>query len=374
MAPKRGKCVFNAELEKKHPFLEKAKNKTNSDVHCKTCKAEFSVANGGKADIEKHIKTSKHIKAEHAATSSRTVSEFFPTKSINTKLAACEGVWTYHTIKENHSFLSSDCASKLLRTCFEIRSFQCARTKCEMIAINVFAPYARSVLKSELAERRYVSLTTDASNHGNTKMMPVVVRYFMPTVGVQVKLLCFSSERGETSAIIETLIKRTADDYGISDKVVGFCGDNCPTNFGNSSRGGTNNVYYRLKQWKPGMIGVGCAAHVVHNALKSACDQLPLDIECIVVKIYSHFYIYTVRVEELKAICDLTNTEYKQLLGYAKTRYLALGPSIGSILKLFEPLKRYFTEKSNCPRVVKEFFEAPLSRLWLLFAKEQVLC
>lgn len=68
------------------------------------------------------------------------------------------------------------------------------------------------------------------------------------------------------------------------------------------------------------MIGIGCAAHIVHNTIKIAVDCLPIDIESIVVKIYSYFYIYIVRVDNLKDFCKFINIEYKQLLGYSKTR------------------------------------------------------
>lgn len=129
----------------------------------------------------------------------------------------------------------------------------------------------------------------------------------------------FCSVKGETSIIIANLLKKTVDELQIKDKVLCFCADNCPTNFGSSERGGSNNVYYHLKQWNRQMIGVGCAAHIVHSALKSACDALPIDIEAFIVKVYSFYYIYTVRVEELKSFCEGMDIEYAQLLGNAKT-------------------------------------------------------
>lgn len=94
MAPKRGKCVFNVELGKKYSFLELAKDKTPSDVHCVTCNSEFSIAFAGKLDIEKYIASTKHKKALQAASTSRQVTQFFPS-TTDQKLAACEGVWTY---------------------------------------------------------------------------------------------------------------------------------------------------------------------------------------------------------------------------------------------------------------------------------------
>lgn len=46
--PSQGKCVLNATLKEKYPFLE-------------TTKSNFSVASGGNADIMRHLKTKKHI-------------------------------------------------------------------------------------------------------------------------------------------------------------------------------------------------------------------------------------------------------------------------------------------------------------------------
>lgn len=104
-----------------------------------------------------------------------------------------------------------------------------------------------------------------------------------------------------------------------------------------------------------------------------ACDFLPIDIECIVVKIYAQFYRNTVQVEALKTLCEeYDDVEYSKLLGYAKTRFLALAPAIRSILNVFEPLKEYFLTLRRCPIVLKAFFESPLAKIWLSFVKEQV--
>lgn len=348
------------------------KGKTESSVICEICNSTINIAAAGKTDIEKHLASAKHQKALNARSNSRTVTNFFASSKDYT-ISACEGVWSYHVVRANHSFKSSDCASKIFRTCFEMRLFHCARTKCEAIATNVFAPFALDEMKKELVSVNHITLSTDASNRGNVKMMPVLARYFIPNVGVRVKLLEFASEKGEKSLIIASLLKKTADDFQIKDKIVGFCGDNCPTNFGSSTRGGQNNVYYHLKQWIPLLIGIGCAAHIVHNSLKTACDAMPIDIECVVVKIYSHFYIYTVRIEALKSICaEMDGVEYSKLLGYAKTRFLALGPAIGRILNVFDALKSYFLGLNKGETLLKSFFNDPLSKLWLLFVKENV--
>lgn len=116
--------------------------------------------------------------------------------------------------------------------------------------------------------------------------------------------------------IISDLIKNTAEKFGIKQKTIAFSADNCAANFGSSSRGGKNNAYYLLKQCKSKLIGIGCACHIVHNGLKTACDSLPIDIECVVVKIYKYFHIHTVRVAKLKPFCALAeDADYSQLLG-----------------------------------------------------------
>lgn len=117
--------------------------------------------------------------------------------------------------------------------------------------------------------------------------------------------------------------------------------------------------------------------HRLHSSycpqcIKNACETVPFDVEHIIVKIYSHFYIYAVRTKALKEFCDEADVEYMKLLGYAKTRFLALGPAIKRILKLFDALKLYFVGLQKGEKVLKNFFEAPDSKFWLIFIQEQV--
>ena len=119
------------------------------------------------------------------------------------------------------------------------------------------------------------------------------------------------------------------------------------------------------------LIGVNCAAHILNNCMKTATDCLPIDVEVITVKIYSFFYIYTVRVEQLKEICEKADVHYQNLLGYTKTRWLALRPAVERILKLFKPLKTYFLSQDKCPSLLKQFFDDPFSEVWLYFVHSQ---
>lgn len=340
-------------------------------MSCKQCGSSFSIASGGDADIKRHLDTDKHQKANLAASSSQPITSLFASTFDSIK-AAREGVWAYHTLNENQSFKSSDCASKIFKKCFQMPKFTCSRKKCAAIITSVIAPFVKKTTEKELEQCHFVSVYTDASNHGSSKLFPVLARYFVPTAGVRVKVLETSSESGENSEKISSLIVSTGTKYGITKKMVGFCVDNAKVNFGGSTRGGENNVFYRLKLLLPHLIAFGCVAHIEHNGLKHACDAVPFDVKCVVVKIYSHFYIYTVRTEALKTFCAEADVEYMKLLRYAKTRFLALAPAVKRILSLFNALKMYFIALPEGEKMLKQFFNDPSSKFWLAFVQEQV--
>ncbi|XP_044741892.1 uncharacterized protein LOC123302864 [Chrysoperla carnea] len=353
--PKR-KCSFNVNLQAKYPFIKQSN--TPSDVRCEKCRTEFSVSHSGAGDIEQHLKSEKHKNADRPS-------------SKDLDVAAAEGVWAYHTVQENHSFRSNDCASKLIQSCFN-QKFTCARTKTEAIVVNVLARTAIEELKDDLNRSNCITILNGASNHGNKKIFPFVVRFFQPYEGVQVKILDLQDQPGETSDIIVNYLQKVLTDNNLTEKVVAFCGDNANVNFGGVARRGTNNVLAKLRSsLKKPLIGIGCGAHIIHNAIKSAADGLPLDYESIIVKLYSFFYIYTVRIEALKEFCAEAEIEHHQMLGYSKTRWLALMPALERILKMYQPLKEYFLSIDKCPKLLKDFFEDPTSELWLYFLHAQ---
>jgi hypothetical protein len=227
----------------------------------------------------------------------------------------------------------------------------------------VLAPYAVSELKNELQSISFLTIYSDASNHKDQKLFPTLIRYFHPLTGIKVKVLDFVSLPGETADVICDSVMKMVKENGIEGKVVAFCADNANTNFGGVARKGLNNVYTKMcSQLDRKIIGVGCAAHILHNAMQTAADLLPIDVESIVVKIYSHFYIY---------ICEESDVQYKQLLGYSKTRWLALMPAVERILKMFAPMRSYFLSLEKCPKVLETFFNNDSSELWLKFVHSQ---
>lgn len=92
------------------------------------------------------------------------------------------------------------------------------------------------------------------------------------------------------------------------ENLTGFVADNTNSNFGGVEQRGTNNLFFRLRQQKQGLIGLGCPAHILHNAARIATDKMrifdrAIDIEAIVFKLSSYFKMSTKRSESLKEHC-----------------------------------------------------------------------
>lgn len=373
--PKR-KCTFSKDLKEAYPFLEE--DATSNKVQCSVCRSVFSIEHGGRGDIKQHLKMQKHKLAAAAISSSQDVTSFFTRNergqlsNESKRIASQEALFAFHAAKHNLSLRSMDCTSTIVRNLFE-KKFTCGRTKCKSILVNVLAPFAMREIAIELKEVKYMSVMVDTSNHKDLKLVPVLVRYFIPDKGIQIKVIEFQNITGETAELLADHILDILKKQQLTEKVIAFSGDNCNTNFGGYKRAGSNNVFSRLnKGLEKNIHGVGCAAHVVHNGVQTSADILPVDIETIVNKVFQYFHIYTVRVEELKNFCDFVEIEYKRVLGSVKTRWLSLLPAVSRIIDMYDGLKSYFLSQDKCPTVLKSFFNNEHSVLWLHFIQSQL--
>ena len=198
-------------------------------------------------------------------------------------------------------------------------------------------------------------------------LFPIVIQYFdWQKGGLQSKLIEVKSTTNECAVTIATEIKNTLREKGLFEKCVSFTGDNCNTNFGGLRRKETgNNVFAHLKKDKPSLVGIGCPAHILNNCIHHGVNQLSIDIESVIYKIYQHFSIYTVRTEALKEYCDFVDINYKKLLSHSKTRWLSLYPGLTRLLQMYPALKSYFLSIEKPPVALKKFFENEATELYL---------
>jgi hypothetical protein len=107
--------------------------------------------------------------------------------------------------------------------------------------------------------------------------------------------------------------------------------------------------------------GIGCATHILHNALHTSTDILPIDVKAIVNKIFQYFHIYMAWLGELRKFCDFINVEYKQILGSVKARWLSLQPAITRVISMFPTLKLHFLSQEKYLMILRKMFNDPVS-------------
>ena len=140
------KCYFIDKLEKDFPFLiEQKRNKS------------------GRSDILQHALMKNHELAEVSRSSSQSSQSFFVDKYLmnNVKWTAAEGMLALHTVKYNHSFISMDCISSVLRF-HEKKKLTCSRrTRCRSTVVNVLALSTVRQICKELEEAKYMCVMVD---------------------------------------------------------------------------------------------------------------------------------------------------------------------------------------------------------------------
>jgi hypothetical protein len=196
---KRRHCHFNSEWEKDYNWLRAVKD-NNDEAKCLICSTTFTTKWDGLNAIKSHMKSTQHQKKATNA-QQQTLKNFFVSGSADEKgkraVALAEITNVYHANQHHHSYLSMDCGVKLARRVYTdsdiAKKMACGRTKAVAISENVLAPYSVELLLNELGTS-FFSIASDASNKGNRKFFPLCVRYFNPAVGVQDRVLDFSTK------------------------------------------------------------------------------------------------------------------------------------------------------------------------------------
>jgi hypothetical protein len=128
------------------------------------------------------------------------------------------------------------------------------------------------ILLEELGNQPF-SISIDASNHCETKLFPLVIRFYNFKTGLRTRLLDMTSLPGETAKEIFDWICATLKTHNLEMKnLISFCADNAPTNFGKPTqlREGRegNNVFSKLKEKQKSLIPIGCCGFINYLLLK----------------------------------------------------------------------------------------------------------
>jgi len=353
-------CRFNDSWKSTFAYI----NSVTGNIHrayCALCKREFGIGHGGEGDIKVHMDSESHKSADRVAKQSGMLSRFMVSAkdmTMQDEIIAAELSMIYHSVYHSHSYRSLDCTLKLIPVVFKDSAkackISCGRTKAEAIVVNVLAPYTVETIINDLENScGYFSVASDASNHGYTKLFPVVLRYFKHTSGVVTRLLDFYEDSDETAAAITEQILNVIIKNGLSMNMVSsYSADNASVNFGKH-----DGVYKKLQTVNEHLLPAGCPAHILHNTAKKACDILHFDVESLILKVYNSFSISAKRVSTLKEMFDFVDIEWSELLRHVPTRWLSLFPAIDRLLKNWPAVKAYFQSigKEETPKVIWNF-------------------
>lgn len=110
------------------------------------------------------------------------------------------------------------------------------RTKTEAIVNNVLAPHSLKVINEYLKNIPFISIATNASNHGNIKMFPILIQYYDYLNGGMVKIIDLKNTKNETSDTVSEFLLKTPSKNALKSKCIAFVGDNINTHFGGINR------------------------------------------------------------------------------------------------------------------------------------------
>ncbi|CAF2894015.1 unnamed protein product [Rotaria sp. Silwood2] len=79
----------------------------------------------------------------------------------------------------------------------------------------------------------------------------------------------------------------------------------------NVNVGENHSVYSLFKEESPDILKGNCYSHILHNSVKHAHRALPIDVEQILLSIYSHFSRSAKRINELKQYYEFYEQDFK---------------------------------------------------------------
>lgn len=379
-------CSFNDNWLNNETFKSWLIKHNDEYAKCKICQVCFTVKHDGVGAIKQHLNSLKHNNMEKQQKQNQLLHNFFESKSTseNGSLALCELSFIYHTVKHHHSYNSADCFIKNSKTFFPdsklAQKLRCGRTKMEAIVKNVLAKaslekvlydlkngsVSRNTSTSEPNTSRTTvstdipvisdpipySIACDASNHGDKKMFPLIIRYFTLEKGIQNKIIEFYEDANETAIAISQKITEILIKSGLSTKnMISFLADNASVNFGKH-----HSVYKLLKEkHNSSLIAANCLCHVLNNSIRQANKKLPYDIENLVIKVYNEFSVSAQNIEQLKDCFEFVNLEYENILRHVPTRWLSLYPAVDRLLKCWPAIKTYFLQQDNVHQIILQF-------------------
>uniref|UniRef100_A0A915DCA3 HAT C-terminal dimerisation domain-containing protein n=1 Tax=Ditylenchus dipsaci TaxID=166011 RepID=A0A915DCA3_9BILA len=138
----------------------------------------------------------------------------------------------------------------------------------------------------------------------------LVIRYFCG--GIKTRILRLLEQASEKSIDMTELISEALKINGLDlKKMVALTADNTNANFGGINRGGSNNLFYLLKQENPKLVGIGCPSHISSNAVQFAVEQMEYDLLGFANGLTAHFSNHALRWERFHECAQVLGIYYR---------------------------------------------------------------
>ncbi|CAM4906240.1 unnamed protein product [Rotaria socialis] len=310
-------CKFNKEwikISKYASFLQECRS-DSSLAHCCVCKSNFSIANGGKYLIDRHLEQASHkrLAAIEAENKSRLMFDFIHPPSQLTSMIAAELTLVYHGIRHAHSYNSQSCtvdvSKKLFHDSTIAKNISCGRTKARELAVNVLAPYFSSKIIKAINQNHFYSLSFDASNKGHKKMFPFIINYYTMERGIVRSVIEVIEQPHETANHVVASLREVLEMNNIDIKKMTSIGaDNTNVNYGQY-----HSAFSLLKSDFPNLIKGFCDLNQIKfHQIEKCIDFLRMDIDRD--KLFDEMSILQSKFKELNSYRESLSRQISQYI------------------------------------------------------------
>ena len=179
--PKKKKytCKFKTEWISMFGGCITRSDKGDTYAFCTVCDSKFSVASGGRNDIERHLKGTVHGSNVSASKQTVNLKSLF-THDVPDKVTKAEVLFANFVAEHNLPFLVADHFTQLCKVMFpdsDIASkFSSKRTKTTHMINGAIAPVFNKKVTSLCKKEKFSVMIDESNDNGDDKCLTILVR------------------------------------------------------------------------------------------------------------------------------------------------------------------------------------------------------
>ncbi|KAL0849463.1 hypothetical protein ABMA28_013746 [Loxostege sticticalis] len=338
-----------------------------SFAYCKYCLVDLSIGSGGKKDIFKHMKTTKHENS--VPTSSQRSMTTFLTKN-NEGVKKGEILMAAFVAEHNLSMNVMEHMPQLIKNiCTDsdiAKDLSCGRTKTTALIKSVTGKTAENYVIEQCRNRKFSLIVDESTDMGCIKHLCMVVRYYDEKV-TDTFLGLIPLQDATAQILYDHIVKFFADnEIPYRQNMIGFASDGA-----NTMMGQHNSLASRFLTDIPHLYLVKCICHSFHLCASYACLKLAREPEDLIRDIYNYFNSPK-RSAQLKEFQEFMNLKPHKLLHPSQTRWLSVRAAVSRLLEQYQALILYFTDAAFTDRLrasdnILHMLKNPYNKLYLEF-------